>query len=160
MHWMKNARKYLGLREIPGPRHNQTIQGWLTRLRAWWTDDETPWCGVFVAAVMAESGLAYPKHYYRALAWIDAGRKIDRPSVGCIVIFTRKGGGHVGFVVGEDVWGRLMVLGGNQGNAVTVAPFSKGRVAGYVWPDINSWPSSYDLPLVDSKGQRSSENEA
>ena len=160
MFWLDYARKYIGVSEIPGPRHSSVIQGWLKSLHAWWVDDETPWCGVFVAAVMQESGLAYPKQYYRALEWLKAGRVIDRPAVGCIVVFTRQGGGHVGFVVGEDEWGRLMVLGGNQRNQVNILPFSKQRVSGYVWPDKNSMPKSYKLPLVNSHGQKVSENES
>nr|WP_303803578.1 hypothetical protein [Snodgrassella alvi] len=37
--------------------------------------------------------------------------KLYKPAYGCIVTFTRKGGGHVGFVVGKDTRGNLMVLG-------------------------------------------------
>jgi uncharacterized protein (TIGR02594 family) len=57
-HWLPIARKYIGLTEIPGKAHNPTILRWLTELKAWWKDDETPWCGTFVAAVLREAGLA------------------------------------------------------------------------------------------------------
>lgn len=63
--YLQIARRYLGLREIKGPQHNSVIVGWLRRLRAWWADDETPWCGVAMAAWMSEAGLPYPKAYYR-----------------------------------------------------------------------------------------------
>ena len=42
--WLVEGFKYNGLKEIPGPAHNKTIISWLTRLGAWWKDDETPWC--------------------------------------------------------------------------------------------------------------------
>ena len=78
--------------------------------------------------------------------------------VGAIVVFQRAGGGHVGFLVGRDERGRLMILGGNQANAVTIAPFDPERVLGYRWP----WSVEPDgrLPLVASNGAPVSRNEA
>ena len=40
-------------------------------------------------------------------------------------------GGHVSFVVGKDTRGNLMVLGGSQGNAVSIAAFLSGRATGF-----------------------------
>jgi uncharacterized protein (TIGR02594 family) len=133
--WLNIAYKYHGLREIPGPRHNATIIGWLTKLRAWWRDDETPWCGVFCAAVMQEAGLPYPKLYMRAKAWSDYGALLrpDRLAPGAILVFDRAGGGHVGFYVGEDT-GHYYVLGGNQSNAVNVMKLGKSRLVASRWP--------------------------
>lgn len=133
--WLQTAEGYVGLREIPGPRHNRTIVGWLTKLRAWWTDDETPWCGVFVAHCMQEAGLPYPKLYMRAKAWSDYGALLrrDRLAPGAILVFDRKGGGHVGFYVGEDA-GFYYVLGGNQSNAVNVMKLGKSRLVASRWP--------------------------
>jgi uncharacterized protein (TIGR02594 family) len=133
--WLNIAYKYDGLREIPGPRHNATIIGWLTKLRAWWRDDETPWCGVFCAAVMQEAGLPYPKLYMRAKAWSDYGALLrpDRLAPGAILVFDRAGGGHVGFYVGEDA-GHYYVLGGNQSNAVNVMKLGKSRLVASRWP--------------------------
>ena len=67
--------------------------------------------------------------------------------------------GHVGFVVGEDQHGNLMVLGGNQGDEVNIKPFSPSRVLAYRWPGI--WPASerFTLPVLNSDG-RPSQNEA
>jgi hypothetical protein len=76
-----------------------------------------------------------------------------------VVVFERKGGGHVGFLVGTDERGRLMVLGGNQGNSVNVAPFDRSRVLGYRWPQTNIVPGG-SLPLVASNGATASINEA
>lgn len=133
--WLKIARSYDGLKEIPGPRHNQTIIRWLGKLRAWWNDDETPWCGVFVAHCMQESWLPFPKFYMRAKAWSDYGSLLrrDRLAPGAILVFDRAGGGHVGFYVGEDA-GFYYVLGGNQSNAVNVMKLGKSRLVASRWP--------------------------
>lgn len=133
--WLKIARSYDGLKEIPGPRHNQTIIRWLGKLRAWWSNDETPWCGVFVAHCMQESWLPFPKFYMRAKAWSDYGSLLrrDRLAPGAILVFDRAGGGHVGFYVGEDA-GFYYVLGGNQSNAVNVMKLGKSRLIASRWP--------------------------
>ena len=133
--WLQIAKKYDGLRETPGPKHNPTIIRWLEKLRAWWRNDETPWCGVFVAHCMSEAGLPYPKLYMRARAWDDYGALLrrDRLAPGAILVFDRKGGGHVGFYVGEDA-GFYYVLGGNQSNAVNVMKLGKSRLVASRWP--------------------------
>jgi uncharacterized protein (TIGR02594 family) len=110
------------------------IAGWLGRLKAWWADDETPWCGTFVAAMM-EPWAPLPKHWYRARAWLDWGVPLEHPEVGCVVVFERQGGCHVGFVVGRDLANNLLVLGGNQGNRVSIAAFPRERVLGYRRPE-------------------------
>lgn len=137
--WIDIAQRYLGTREIPGPRHEPRIQAWLRQLAAWWTDDETPWCGVFLAAVLQDAGIKLPQHWYRARAWLDWGIALSAPAVGCVVVLERGPRyGHVGFVVGRDAADRLLVLGGNQGNAVTIAAFPRSRVLGYRWPSDDS----------------------
>ena len=132
--WLTEARKHIGLREIPGAPTDPTIARWLKSLKAWWTDDATPWCGTYCAAVMQATGLPIPKHWYRAKGWLDWGVPIDDADLGCIVVFERQGGGHVGFVVGRDRANNLLVLGGNQGDAVSVAAFGRDRVVGFRWP--------------------------
>jgi uncharacterized protein (TIGR02594 family) len=133
--WLKIARSYDGLKEIPGPRHNQTIIRWLGKLGAWWSNDETPWCGVFVAHCMQKCSLPFPKLYMRAKAWSDYGSLLrrNRLAPGAILVFDRAGGGHVGFYVGEDA-GHYFVLGGNQGNAVSVMKLGKTRLVASRWP--------------------------
>lgn len=155
--WIDEAMKYVGLKEIPGKSHNPTIINWLVALGAWWKEDETPWCGTFVAHVLRQTGRHVPKHWYRAKAWLDAGTSLNGPAYGCLAIFDRKGGGHVGFVVGKDKMGNLMILGGNQNNEVSIRPFSQTRLVGYVWPSTGdgkrSWPTlqRYNLPVLSSK---------
>lgn len=157
--WLTEARRHIGVAEIKGPKHNSRIVGWLENLRAWWKDDETPWCGVFVAHCVKSAGYELPKHWMRAKDWLNWGRTLSNPRIGCIVVFEREGGGHVGLVVGKDKAGNIMVLGGNQGDAVNIRPFAASRVAGYRWPMGAYLPIAEALPLLASDGKLST-NEA
>lgn len=157
--WLVEARKHVGLREVPGKTHAPMIQRWLRKLGAWWEDDETPWCGTFVAACLQAAHEPVPKAWYRARAYLELGKGLPDPVLGAVVVFTRELGGHVGFVVGEDEYGRLMVLGGNQGNAVSIAPFDPARVLGFRWPSAVLAPAA-GLPLIVSYGAIPSRGEA
>jgi len=91
-------------------------------------------CGTFVAACLDDVGLPRPQHWYRARAYLDYGTSVPAPTLGCIVVFARTGGGHVGFAVGRNEHGALLILGGNQGDRVSIAAFDPARVLGYRWP--------------------------
>lgn len=157
--WMIEARKHIDLAEIPGPKHHPEILRWLKKLQAWWSEDETPWCGTFVAHCMQEADLPIPKFWMRAKAWAEWGTRLSTPVPGCVVVFERKGGGHVGFVVGRTSSNLLMVLGGNQGNRVSIAPFESSRVIGYFWPASVPLPLDRAVPLMTATGPVST-NEA
>ena len=132
--WLQAARRYIGVAEIPGKETAPVISRWLKRLGAWWDEDATPWCGTFVAACLDDVGLPRPQHWYRARAYLDYGTSVLAPTLGCIVVFARAGGGHVGFAVGRNEHGALLVLGGNQRDMVSIAAFDTSRVLGYRWP--------------------------
>jgi len=70
-----------------------------------------------------------------ARSWLDWGKEVDRPCPGCIAVFTRGGGGHVGFYVGETAE-TVKVLGGNQGDQVSVREYPKSRLLGYRMPRL------------------------
>lgn len=158
--WIAEARKYIGQSEIPGKAHNPTILNWLHNLKAWWKDDETPWCGTFAAHCLRVGGRDIPKDWMRAKEYAFVGKRLPKPAYGCLAVFTRQGGGHVGFVVGRDRYGNLLVLGGNQGNRVSIASFPMSRVAAFVWPSEGGAVrvpgiGRYDLPLGQAKASRS-----
>lgn len=161
--WLAQARKYLGQKERKGPHHNPHILKWWKNIGAPFNDDETPWCGAFVGGVLAETGIKPVIGGASARAWLKLPVKIDKPAVGAVVVFwrgsKRGASGHVGFVVGKDQRGNLMVLGGNQGDAVTIKPFGKDRILGYRWPGIMPYASRYRLPIISSDGKVST-NEA
>lgn len=163
--WLVIARQSLGLAEIPGKDTAPAISRWLIELKAWWRDDETPWCGTFVAHCFREAGIELPQHWYRARAWLDWGSplystepSLDHAAIGCVAVFERKGGGHVGFVVGLDRRGNLMVLGGNQGNRVSIAAFPPERVLGYRWPyGVDAHNYLAPLPIYEPRPVSASE---
>lgn len=160
--WVQAARQDIGLRELPGAPTAPRISRMLSTLGAWWRDDETPWCGVAEAAWFTEAGITPPDKWYRAKEWLTWGTSLLAPLVGCVVVFERVGGGHVGLVVGFDDLNRLLVLGGNQGDKVCIAPFDRARVAGFRWPPNQPEPASEQrlMPVYANAGAASSSNEA
>jgi uncharacterized protein (TIGR02594 family) len=160
--WIAAARADIGRKEIPGGKHNPWIVGlWPAIGVTWFDTDEVPWCAGAVNYWLKKGGRPplKPAVAARALAFKDYGIKLSAPAYGCIVVFSRDGGGHVGFVVGIDQQGNLMVLGGNQGNMVKISPFSRDRVVAYRWPSIYPDAGRFKLPLLTSDGKLST-NEA
>jgi len=150
--WVAEGRKYIGLKEIPGAATAAPIKSWLQKLKAWWTDDETPWCGVFVDNCLRTAGIEPPKDSFRAKAYLVMPIRLNIPAYGCIGVIERKGGGHVGIIVGKDAKGNLMLLGGNQNNQVSIAAFPASAFIGFRWPSVYPAPQRFVLPLLDSKG--------
>jgi hypothetical protein len=73
-------------------------------------------------------------------------------------VFSRDGGGgHIGIVMGQDAKGRLMVLGGNQGNKVSIAPFDRARVLGFRWPTGVAVPTDTLPELLSVEASSSKE---
>mgnify|MGYP000653225738 CR=1 FL=1 len=135
--WLDRAYRFRGLREIPGPKNHKTIMEWIHRLGGWFKDDETPWCGTFVAHCLQHAGLAFPKHWYRALVYESYGTAEPLADIpyGAICGKGRSGGGHVFFAVAQSPDGRTIYgLGGNQNNMVNIAPFRRSDVRFARWP--------------------------
>lgn len=168
--WISEARRWINLHEsmsANGVNTNiahmlETMGQYTEEDRAWWHDDKTPWCGLFVGYCLGVCDRYVVKHWYRAADWNDVSMtKLDKPYYGCVVTFTRQGGGHVGFVVGEDSRGNLLVLGGNQADSVCVAAFKRERATGYFWPSEHRGPLAVkvvpdpiyaDLPVMHTDG--------
>ena len=136
--WMEIARGELGTAEVAGAKHNARILEYhaTTTLRA--TTDEVAWCSSFVNWVMHHAGLAGTR-LANARSWLDWGRTVDEPRHGSVVVFPRGSdpkAGHVGFVV-RTAGGRVLVLGGNQGNRVSEQWYSETGVLGYRLPALS-----------------------
>jgi uncharacterized protein (TIGR02594 family) len=132
--WIVEARNLIGLREIKGPNHApEILQMWRDIKRGGIKDDETPWCAAFVGAMFERAGIRSSR-LESARSYLDWGQMISEPVPGCVVVFSRAGGGHVGFCLGQDKAGNLLILGGNQSDAVNVKAFPRTRVTGYRWP--------------------------
>ncbi|MFM5744401.1 TIGR02594 family protein [Aeromonas veronii] len=145
--WVEEARRHIGLAEIKGPKHNPEIVAmWKAIKRGGIKDDETPWCASFVGACLERVGIQSTR-FEGARSYVSWGEKLDKPVAGCVVVFSRDGGGHVGFVVGQDQSGNLLVLGGNQDDAVNVKSFKRHRVTAYRWPAGEPMPGG-ELPVM------------
>lgn len=156
--WVIEARRHIGTREIPGKKHEPKIlQWWKAIKRGGIKTDEVPWCAAYVGGCLEAVGIRSSR-YESAKSYMDWGKHISRPVYGCIAVFQRPGGGHVGFVVGADGDGRLHILGGNQSDAVSIAPIDGKRAIGYRWP-LNVPFEANPLPVFASS-KPSSTNEA
>lgn len=142
---MDYAASLIGTKEIVGPKHNQTILGWAKALGRKvgivYNNDELAWCGVFAGEVMRNAGFVVPDICVRASEWNKFGVGINGPSFGCIMVFSRKGGGHVGFYVSEDETS-YHILGGNQSNGVNITKIAKDRFTGARWPAGKNLPKT------------------
>lgn len=152
--WLAIARPLVGLHEVKGAEHSPEIIGmWRAIKRSGIQDDETPWCAAFVGACLERAGIRSSR-FESAASYLKWGVRLDGPAHGCIVVFSRDGGGHVGFVVGVDASGNLLVLGGNQGDQVSVKAFPTTRVTGYRWPVDVPIPS-WQLQIGSAEASRS-----
>lgn len=151
--WLAKARKHIGQKEIHGRRHNPLILRWWTAIRAPFTDDETPWCAAFVGGVLESCGVRSSRSA-AARSYSSWGVALARPAPGAIIVFWRgapsSANGHVGFLAGEDARGNLLVLGGNQGDQVSIRPFDRARLIGCRWPDREPLPRSAPLPRLST----------
>ena len=122
------GRKYLGIAEIKGKLHSATIMKWAKDLglASIYTNDEIPWCGLFVAKVVSQSGFQPVNNPLWALNWSKFGTAQKIAMLGDVLVFTRPSGGHVGFYVGEDSEA-YHVLGGNQSDMVSITRIAKSR---------------------------------
>ncbi len=158
------ARAKLGTREAPGSANNPTILGWAKRLGTKvlgviYNADSVPWCGVFVGACLDEADIDSPLFAVRAKSWATWGGNLrpERLAPGAVLVFERPGGGHVGFYVGEDAEA-YHVLGGNQGDSVTIARIDKARCIAHRWP--KGQPVIGKPVKVAAGGRPMSKNEA
>jgi uncharacterized protein (TIGR02594 family) len=154
--WLGVARSRLGTREAAGTANSATILGWAMRLGTRvlgmiYNADSVPWCGVFVASCLKEDGIDAAPIAVRAMSWATWGQSLrpERLAPGAVLVFERQGGGHVGFYIGEDATA-YHILGGNQGDAVTVARILKGRCIARRWPA--------GRPVIGKPVQRSASN--
>jgi uncharacterized protein (TIGR02594 family) len=136
------ASRFIGVKEIPGSRSNPMVLAMLRLDAEWPAGDEVPWCSAFTNYVAWLLRLPRSKAL-NARSWLNVGRPVTLEEARCgfdVVILSRgptpqpgpeviAAPGHVGFFggfAGEVV----MLLGGNQGDTVGVAPFPVARVLG------------------------------
>ena len=81
-----------------------------------------------------DANVKLPTRSALARSWIAFGTRTKSPKRGDIVVFSRGNNGLSGHVAFVDSigWTYVQSLGGNQSNAVNVAPYSRARVLAYI----------------------------
>jgi len=144
--WLRIAYEEMrsGVKEIPGAHHEPRILLYhgATALKA--TTDEVPWCAGFVGwcletAHVRSTDSAAARSY---LGW-GVGVSVVHPPIGAVVILRRgtigpgpevlDAPGHVGFFWSHGEPGRIVLLGGNQGDSVSLGSFPVHRMLGVRW---------------------------
>lgn len=130
----KLASRFIGLAEVSGGEDNPMILAMLKKVAAWAQHDEVPWCSAFVNFVAWFAGCAHSGSA-RARSWLDVGDPVPLTAAvrGMDVVVLARGDnpeqGHVGFFDHLDGLG-VYILGGNQGDRVSVERFPVSRVLG------------------------------
>lgn len=147
--WLQAMRDITGTKEYAGGADNPIILSWrdfigskypeMKLYCAGYTHDSIPWCGLTMAYCMAKSGVrpvfgpTATDRFLWAAAWRGIGEKLSKPKLGCVMVFTRDGGGHVALYEGEDAT-RYQIRGGNQSDGVTLTWMAKSKFSGAYWP--------------------------
>ena len=135
---------FVGLDE-KNPEHQGTIAGFLNNAVPNFVTDNSQvtkgskaWCGAFADHVLdnlgfdrLETGDRYDK--LRAKQYLGYGDQVDgvnSAKAGDLVVIKGPTGWHVSFFVGKDKNGKVLALGGNQGNSVKVSSYSENSVRG------------------------------
>lgn len=166
--WLEAGLPLIGLREGAGSADNQQIIDWAKdeggAIAGEYTHDSIPWCALLANHILTKVGLKGTETLWAldfAGKWPSV--QLSGPAVGAFAPMLRNGGGHIICVVGRDQHGNVMGLGGNQGDAVSVAPFATSRLnKGFWWPKDVPAPAQVGfstLPIVRSDGSLST-NEA
>ena len=136
------AQRFVGVKEVSGEASNPHILAMLKLDSKWPKGDETPWCSALANYVCWLLRLPRSKSL-RARSWLDVGVPValDEAIAGFDVVILKRGTGkqpgpenttapgHVGFFAGVE-GKHVLVLGGNQKDAVNVRPYPKSRVLG------------------------------
>jgi|OM-RGC.v1.021976429 uncharacterized protein (TIGR02594 family) len=101
---------------------------------SWVNDDETPWCAAFIGSMLFRAGIR-ATNKLNARSYLDWGMPcaVEEAEEGDVVVFSRGDPegplGHVGFFV-RRAGVHIEVLGGNQGDKVSVKRYQASRLLG------------------------------
>lgn len=118
-------------------------------------DDSTPWCAAFAGAALKASGVQSLKTL-SSLAYKGFGTVVplaDKTKwrLNDIVVFSRQGGGHIGFFRGYNPSnGSVLIAGGNQADNLNEVGFRAGGMPIVSVTRAWSVPARYDQPVTYS----------
>lgn len=96
------------------------------------TKRSSRWCAEFMN--MMERKMGRPgTGSALAKSFASYGRRVSNPRAGDIAVLTRKGGGHVGYVMSVS-GGKVKLISGNHGRKVGVGTYPRSRVIAFVRP--------------------------
>ncbi|MEE7478403.1 TIGR02594 family protein [Methylobacterium hispanicum] len=159
--WLTLASHDLGTVEGIGKANNPKVVAYFKDAGfAGVKDDATAWCAAFVNAMLERAGRRGSRSL-AARSFEGWGIGLKEPALGCIA--TKKRGnstwqGHTGFVVGANK-DQIFLLGGNQGDKVSVAAFKRSEFTAFRWPADVPLPVASKLP-TSIAGARSGVSEA
>ena len=127
--WVKIAQSELD-RGVEEGRDTSRIEQYHATTRGDPASDSVPWCSSFVNFCVEQAGFQGTKSRL-ARSWLEWGVDAGNFVPGCIVVLKRGNPpkGHVGLYVGRES-GRVRLLGGNQGDKVSIASYDVDRVIG------------------------------
>lgn len=159
---VRHALDLVGTTEVPGKGSNPAILAWARALGLdkIYRDDDIAWCGLFIAYIVHLTGREPVSAPLWARNWAKWGVPVeqDDAKLGDILVFIRSGGGHVGLYIAEDK-DTFYVLGGNQGNTVSITRIAKSRLLAVRRPAYQNQPESVKKYFVHAGGSVST-NEA
>lgn len=129
------ALSKIGLHESPGTADNLEILQLAQEagFGATYTHDDISWCSMFMNWV-AKKCKMQASGALNARSWLLIGTMTKVPEMGDVAILWRDSPsswqGHVGIFIREDA-SNYYLLGGNQGDAVSIMPFPKNRLLGF-----------------------------
>ncbi|KQC30182.1 TIGR02594 family protein [Flagellimonas eckloniae] len=129
------ALSQFGIREIVGEEDNPEVLKYFDDLGWDGKDlkDETAWCAALVYWVLLKAGYKVSGKL-NARSLLRVGVKTEAPEMGDIVVLWRKSPddwrGHTGFFIRETE-DLIFILGGNQGNRVSIQQYPKTRLLEY-----------------------------
>lgn len=127
------AVKEIGTMEIKAGLVNPKILYYLSNATGKKITENTPWCAAFINSILKDAKIKHSKKL-NARSILDLGKAVKVPEVGDLVVFWRSSvegwQGHAGFYV-RELGNVIYVLGGNQGNKVSIAPYPKSQLLGF-----------------------------
>jgi uncharacterized protein (TIGR02594 family) len=134
--WLAAARAELGQREQAGDADNPRIVAYYREVgHSEIRHDETAWCAAFVGAMLERAGWRSTRSLM-ARSYLSWGMPLASGRPGAVAVFRRgidESAGHVAFWLGE-AGGRIQVIGGNQGDAVSITTMPRADLLGLRWP--------------------------